>query len=106
MYAECQVIFKWHFPQPAALPAGQGGGRQVILRSESEWRRLFTALLSVPSPGKSLGPEPCLKTQHSSWGLFAAILAQMGTVEFGCTGIFLTRLGDDNSIRFEVILAN
>lgn len=36
VYGECQVIFKWHFTQPAALPAGQGGGRQVILRSESE----------------------------------------------------------------------
>lgn len=37
VFGECQVIFKWHFTQPAALPAGQGGGRKVILRSQSEW---------------------------------------------------------------------
>lgn len=51
---------------------------------------------------RALSPNSALP----AGGLFAAIQAQMGTVEFGYTGTFLTRLGEDNSIRFEVILTS
>lgn len=58
---EGQVIFKWHLTQPATLPAGQDGGRQVLfwdLRAREEESSVYSSLLSVPtlSPGEDLGP--------------------------------------------------